>query len=109
MKHRVFLFLIPVMMLAAACCGGNQAQDGQRLFVGDDIAITQTQYGKVQGYILDDVYTYLGIPYGASTAGANRFMPPQEPASWEGVRPAMFYGNDAPQAHQYKWKNNSSK
>ena len=96
------------MVIAAACCGGNQAQDGQRLFVGDDIAITQTQYGKVQGYILDDVYTYLGIPYGASTAGANRFMPPQEPASWEGVRPAMFYGNDAPQAHQDKWKNNSS-
>ena len=99
--------IVPALLVAS--CGGNQAQnDGQRLFIGDDIAITQTQYGKVQGYILDGVYTYLGIPYGASTAGENRFMPPQEPASWEGIRPAMFYGNDAPQAHQDKWKNNSS-
>lgn len=106
---RILFFLVPAMMMAA-CCGGNQTaqQDGQRLFVGDDYAITQTQYGKVQGYILDDVYTYLGIPYGAPTAGPNRFMPPQEPESWEGVRPAMFYGNDAPQAHENKWKNNSS-
>ena len=107
MKHSFFLLFVPALMLAS-CCGGQQAQDGQRLFVGDDIAVTQTQYGQVQGYILDDVYTYLGIPYGASTAGENRFMPPQEPASWEGIRPAMFYGNDAPQGHENKWKNNSS-
>ena len=107
MKHRFFLLFVPAVMLAS-CCGGQQAQDGQRLFVGDDIAVTQTQYGKVQGYILDGVYTYLGIPYGASTAGENRFMPPQEPTSWEGVRPALFYGNDAPQGPENKWKNNSS-
>ena len=107
--NTLFKVLVPALVAVAGCCGNQSAQnDGQRLFVGDDIAVTQTQYGKVQGYILDDVYTYLGIPYGASTAGANRFMPPQEPASWDGIRPAMFYGNDAPQAHQDKWKNNSS-
>ena len=107
--NTLFKVLVPALVAVAGCCRNQSAQnDGQRLFVGDDIAVTQTQYGKVQGYILDDVYTYLGIPYGASTAGANRFMPPQEPASWEGIRPAMFYGNDAPQAHQDKWKNNSS-
>ena len=108
---KILYFLVPVMMMAASCSSNNNQcaqQDGQRLFVGDDYAVTQTQYGKVQGYILDDVYTYLGIPYGAPTSGANRFMPPQEPESWEGIRPAMFYGNDAPQAHQDKWKNNSS-
>lgn len=45
---RILFFLVPAMMMAA-CCGGNQTaqQDGQRLFVGDDYAITQTQYGKV--------------------------------------------------------------
>ena len=107
--NTLFRILVPVLVAVAGCCGNQSAQnDGQRLFIGDDYAVTQTQYGLVQGYILDDVYTYLGIPYGASTAGANRFMPPQEPASWEGIRPAMFYGNDAPQAHQDKWKNNSS-
>ena len=105
----LFKILVPALLVVASCGGNQSAQnDGQRLFVGDDYAVTQTQYGLVQGYILDDVYTYLGIPYGAPTSGANRFMPPQEPASWEGIRPAMFYGNDAPQAHQDKWKNNSS-
>ena len=107
---KLFRFLLPALLVASCCGGGKKAaqQDGQRLFVGDDYAITQTQYGKVQGYILDGVYTYLGIPYGAPTGGANRFMPPQKPESWEGIRPAMFYGNDAPQNMDNKWKNNSS-
>ena len=105
-----FSRILVLALLVASCCGRNQAarEDGQRLFIGDDIAITQTQYGTVQGYILDDVYTYLGIPYGAPTSGTNRFMPPQEPESWEGIRPALFYGNDAPQGHDNKWRNNAS-
>ncbi len=107
---KLYRFLLPALLVASCCGGGKKdaAQDGQRLFVGDDYAVTQTQYGKVQGYILDGVYTYLGIPYGAPTGGENRFMPPQKPASWEGIRPAMFYGNDAPQNMADKWKNNSS-
>ena len=36
---------------------GKEAQnDDQILFIGDDIAIADTQYGKVQGYILNKVY-----------------------------------------------------
>ena len=73
MKLRLFAIAGMVMMLAS--CGQKKCCDGgQRLFVGDDIAVTQTQYGLVQGYILDNVYTYLGIPYGAPTGGENRFM-----------------------------------
>ena len=107
---KLLRFLLPALLVASCCGGGKKAaqNDGQRLFVGDDYAVTQTQYGKVQGYILDDVYTYLGIPYGAPTGGANRFLPPQKPESWEGIRPAMFYGNDAPQNMDNKWRNNSS-
>ena len=106
---KLYRFILPAL-IAVSCCGGNKAarEAGPRLQVGDDIAITQTQYGKVQGYILDGVYTYLGIPYGAPTGGENRFMPPQKPASWEGVRQALFYGNDAPQNMDNKWQNNAS-
>ena len=60
------------------------------LFIGDDIAIAQTEYGKVQGYLLNHVYTFLGVPYGADTSGKNRFMPPQKPEPWTDVRPAVF-------------------
>ncbi len=32
-----------------------------------------------------------GIPYGASTAGANRWRAPQPPPRWDGVRPAVEF------------------
>ena len=61
---------------------GKVSDDDQFLFIGDDIAIAQTEYGKVQGYLLNHVYTFLGVPYGADTSGKNRFMPPQKPEPW---------------------------
>lgn len=82
------------------------ADDEQALFIGDDIAIAGTRYGKVQGYVLNKVYTFLGIPYGADTSGKNRFMPPQKPEAWDGIRPAVFYGHTAPQGMDNRWPNN---
>ena len=83
----------------SACSAGRTeqqpnsvSQDEQQLYIGDSIAVAQTQYGKVRGYLLRDIYTFCGIPYGASTAGENRFMPPREPEPWEGIRPAVFLG-----------------
>ena len=85
---------------------GKVSDDDQFLFIGDDIAIAQTEYGKVQGYLLNHVYTFLGVPYGADTSGKNRFMPPQKPEPWTDVRPAVFYGNTAPQRMENRWPNN---
>lgn len=103
---RISILLISLVCLLASC-GGNRncCEDKQLLQIGDDIAIVNTTYGTIQGFIYKDVYTFLGIPYGASTAGANRFMPPQEPESWEGVRPAVFYGNYAPQRTGSRYSN----
>ncbi len=80
--------------------------DEQSLFIGDDIAIAQTAYGKIQGYILNNVYTFLGVPYGANTGGKNRFMPPRKPEPWDDIRPTVFYGNTAPQRMENRWPNN---
>lgn len=44
-------------------------EDGQVLFIGDNIALAETQYGKVKGYILNNINFFLGIPYGADTSG----------------------------------------
>ncbi len=79
--------------------------DDQQLFIGDDIAIANTQYGKVQGFILRGIYHYRGIPYGADTSGANRFMPPQKPEAWDGVKPAVWWSDSAPQIMDGRYDN----
>lgn len=59
--------------------------------------IVETSSGKVRGVIQAGTHTFRGIPYGASTAGSNRFMPPRKPEPWTGVRDAFQNGPSAPQ------------
>jgi len=75
----------------------KEDEDGQILFIGDNIALADTTNGKVRGFIHKDIYNFLGIPYGANTAGKNRFMPPQKPDPWKDVYPAVYWPNSAPQ------------
>src|SRR3954452_15715486 len=81
--------------LAAPTDALAKGQDEQILLVGDNIAVTETQYGKVRGYVLRGIYYFLGMPYGADTSGANRFLPPQKPKPWTDVYPALWWGNSA--------------
>ena len=60
--------------------------------------VVDTTSGKIRGVRVDGIDAFKGIPYGASTAGANRFMPPQKPAPWGGVREALDWAGHAPQA-----------
>ena len=46
----------------------NPGED-QLLHIGDNIAVAQTEYGKVRGFILRGIHQFLGIPYGADTGG----------------------------------------
>lgn len=89
----------------AAPTGAETADDDQVLFIGDDIAIADTAYGKVKGFILRDIYQFRGIPYGADTGGKNRFMPPQKPEPWDDIRPAVWWGNSAPQIMDNRYAN----
>ena len=57
----------------------------------------QTRYGKLRGVDVDGIKVFKGVAYGASTAGKNRFRPPQRPAAWTGVRDAVSFGQCSPQ------------
>ena len=59
--------------------------------------IAETAFGKLRGVDNAGIKIFKGIPYGANTAGGNRFMPPAEPADWSGMRDALQYGQSAPQ------------
>jgi para-nitrobenzyl esterase len=83
--------------MAAPRTASTNSGAGQLLHIGDNIAVTNTQHGKVRGYILRGIHYFLGMPYGADTSGVNRFMPPQKPKPWNDVFPAIWWGNSAPQ------------
>jgi para-nitrobenzyl esterase len=60
-------------------------------------AIAKTQYGKVRGFVDGGVLTFKGVPYGATTAGENRWLPSKPPAPWTDEYPALAYGANCPQ------------
>ena len=90
---------------AALRIADRDQDDGPILQVGDNIARAKTQHGEVRGYILRGIHYFLGIPYGADTSGANRFMPPQKPKAWTDVRPALWWGNTPPQNMDNRYAN----
>ncbi len=58
----------------------------------------ETRSGRIRGALSDCVVSFKAVPYGASTAGENRFKPPQPPAAWAGVRDALAYAGQSPQS-----------
>jgi len=60
-----------------------------RKFICNDVdTVVRTAQGKLRGYKWGDMYYFRGVKY----AEAARFMMPQPPAPWEGLREAQNYG-----------------
>ena len=96
----IFLLLAATLPAQAASPRNPMPDaDSRQLFIGEQIAVAPTCHGKVRGFILRGIYQFRGIPYGAPTSGENRFMPPQPPQPWEGIRPAVAFGDSAPQRY----------
>jgi carboxylesterase type B len=60
-------------------------------------AVVSTRLGDLRGSVADGVYAFLGVPYAASTSGANRLRPPQPVKPWDSVREATGFGPAPPQ------------
>jgi para-nitrobenzyl esterase len=69
-----------------------------RAVLAADAPVAETTSGKVSGVSTDGVHAFKGVPYGASTGGRNRFMPPQRPQPWAGIRSTVDWIGRAPQS-----------
>lgn len=76
---------------------------GDRVVARDNYAVAETPSGKVRGSSRNGIFAFKGIPYAASTAGAARFLPPQKPAPWTGVRSSLTYGEVCVQPVRTGW------
>lgn len=60
--------------------------------------VVETTFGRVRGERgAGGGYKFFCVPYGASTAGEGRFMPPKAPAPWSGIREVPKQAIIAPQ------------
>ena len=91
------------MLLPAACTNNGQGPAKGPITTGDD-CIVATVSGKIMGYNDGGIYTFKGVPY----AKAERFMPPQDPDKWDGVRKTQVYGPQAMQGQNMRWGGNPS-
>ena len=60
-------------------------------------AVATTTYSSVRRFKRSSVYIFKGIPYGADTGGAARFLAPMAPKPWDEVRLSLIYGPVCPQ------------
>lgn len=62
-----------------------------------DTALLDIESGRIAGYVSHGIFTFKGVPYGDTTAGAARFLPPRKPKPWTGVRSSRQFGFVCPQ------------
>jgi para-nitrobenzyl esterase len=82
---------------ASILLAGSTTSLGRAYAADTGSVVAETTCGRIRGTEIQGIRIFKGVPYGASTAGANRFMPPAAPAKWTGIRDALAYGPSAPQ------------
>ncbi len=105
MKNKNFTMLTFSLLVLFACGSAakmkqdSTAEPGE-ITASSAIAVAETEYGRVGGYVEDGIYIYKGVPY----AKAERFMPPVAPDKWQGIRSSRAYGPTCPQGKRMGWK-----
>ncbi len=77
-----------IVLGTALCVIGSFAMPAQ---AGPGPVVATTQ-GKVQGFVVNGVSEFLGIPYAAPPVGNLRWRPPIAHAPWGGVKKATAFG-----------------
>jgi para-nitrobenzyl esterase len=69
---------------------------GERMSIQRNVTV-ETSCGKLEGVFERNLYAFKGVPYAAAPVGDMRWLPPQPPKQWFGIKPAKSYGPIAPQ------------
>ncbi len=97
-KHFIIYSLLTAGLLSGLILVGcNSATKQPETVVKNKEPIVKTTYGSISGSLDDSVFSFKGIPY----AKAERFMPPQAPDAWDGVRDATKFGPIAMQVNSW--------
>lgn len=78
----------PLLALAAACGGGDDPAS-MPLEWGMQV---DTEDGTLEGAVEGGTRSFLGIPYAKPPVDELRWMPPEPPEPWDGVRDATEFG-----------------
>jgi para-nitrobenzyl esterase len=70
-----------------------------------DAAVVATTAGRIRGFTRNGIFIFKGIPYGDTTAGENRFLPPKPAKPWSDVRPTLAWGPVSPHGPRAGWVN----
>lgn len=60
--------------------------------------VVGTSAGRVQGFVEDGAFAFLGVPFAAPPFGEHRLRAPAPPVPWDGVRDALAYGPTSQQS-----------
>lgn len=104
-KHFLYAAVAVPFFFLTACTSAGASSKQNTPEVADEITasteqgVVRTQSGQMAGYVENGIYIYKGIPY----AKARRFMAPEAPDSWEGIRSSRAYGPTCPQTKRMGW------
>ncbi|MBQ6243965.1 MAG: carboxylesterase/lipase family protein [Bacteroidales bacterium] len=102
MRKSIFLAAAALLAACAPKAPEKYLPDGA-ITAGENTRV-ETTYGTIEGYLDGTIYTFKGIRY----AKAERFMPPQAPDRWEGVRQCKLYGPQTPQTETLNYNDNNT-
>lgn len=103
MTERARWLVVCGWLALASSCGSSDDPIGD-----SDPTIVQTADGKVQGNIVGDTRTYLGIPYAKPPVGELRWKAPQKPDAWPDLRAATAFGKRCAQLKNESLQNADS-